>query len=175
MAELTLVSCPTCGLPAEVLWMFRKDLGHGFVEHARTRCVVLHTGVVQMTEPTAAQRRAARRAARRAQKAEARATADVAAPVLARTVRQIARAAAMPVLWAVFGAVTTLLFTISPPLGLVMIPAAIPVAGFVAARRHLRPLRELVSVQVPVQEEALEMQDHESRAEGEDHHGLQAA
>ena len=138
MAELTLVSCPTCGLPAEVLWVFRKDLGDGFVEHARTRCVVLHIDVIPCSPEPQPRRR------RRATPPEERA-----APLLVQVLRQMARAGGRPLLWAGFGAVAALAVLLAPAVGLVLIPLAIPVAGVAAARKSWRPLTLPAALPLP--------------------------
>lgn len=138
MAELTLVSCPTCGLPAEVLWVFRKDLGEGFVEHTRTRCVVLHLDVIQRGPEAQPQRR------RRATPPEERSMS-----LLMQVLRQMARAGGKPVLWSGFGAAAVLLVLLSPAVGLVLIPLAIPVAGVAAARKSWRPLTPAASLSLP--------------------------
>lgn len=138
MKELTLVACPTCGLPAEVLWVFRKDMGHGFVEHTRTRCVVLHLDVIQR-EPQAEPHRG-----RRQTPPEERSAAP-----LAQVLRQMARAGGKPALWSGFGAVAALLLLLAPAVGLVLIPLALPVAGVAAARKSWRPLTPATPLALP--------------------------
>src|SRR5439155_19205007 len=48
--DLTIIACPSCGLPAELVYRFSRDLGGGPVEHARTRCILLHFSSVPVED-----------------------------------------------------------------------------------------------------------------------------
>jgi len=137
--DLTIIACPSCGLPAELVYRFSRDLGGGPVEHARTRCILLHFSTVPIEDLQVG--------------APDPGTPD---PVLspARPSGRVLsfpepRASVVPggrlrdwsrrLVWFTFGAVAAILL-LRAPAAIVLLPLAVPVFGIVAARRSWRPL-----------------------------------
>ena len=112
-----LTTCPTCGLPAEL------------VEHSATlataRCVLLHDFTVDIepidvrTPPPAPQ------------------ATVVQLPIAEPPAR---REWARRMAWFLFGALAALLLTRYPPAAIVLIPLSLPFIGVEAARKSWRPL-----------------------------------
>lgn len=135
MSELTIVACPTCGLPAEL--STRLNSGPDGEAHAdlMIRCVDRHVATIPLSAPASELQVSVERVV-------------VPAPVvalaprrrraaIARMVKAV-RARSLRVVWFVFGAIAALLFMRAPVAALVLLPLMVPLAGVAAARRSWR-------------------------------------
>ena len=138
MPDLTIIACPSCGLPAELVYRFSRDLGGGPVEHARTRCILLHFSTVpvgdlqagapdpETPDPVPSPARPSGRVLSFPQPRPS---------VVPGRLRDWSRR----LIWFAFGALAAVLL-LRAPAAIVLLPLAVPVFGIVAARRSWRPL-----------------------------------
>ena len=117
MPDLTVVTCPTCGLPAEVL------------EHTDTeaiaRCVLLHDFTIPVKTVTLSLPE----------------TPPVAQVILFRAPEVSTRPEwARRMAWFAFGALAALLLLEAPVAAFVLIPLSLPLIAVESARKSWRPL-----------------------------------
>lgn len=117
MPDLTADTCPTCGLPAEVLE--RNDT------EAIARCILLHDFTIPIKTVTL--------------------NPPAAVPVAPVIPFRAPKASARPewarrMAWFAFGALAALLLVKAPVAALVLIPLSIPLIAIESARKSWRPL-----------------------------------
>ncbi|HEU5002521.1 MAG TPA: hypothetical protein VFW71_07070 [Actinomycetota bacterium] len=148
MPDLTIISCPTCGLPAELLTSFDPDPATGVLRELLVRCMDDHVATIQLSGSGAAPSGAPAEIDLTEPPPEP-SPAD--APVgvvpirnrhslLARVVDAL-RTRSRIIFWFAFGALAAALFRQSPLAALVLLPLSLPVAGLVSARRSWAPVR----------------------------------
>jgi hypothetical protein len=139
-----MIACPACGLPAELIYRFSRDLGQGPVEHARTRCVLLHFSSVPIEDlHVRAPDPAATDIVQGMQGVQSSAlpagrvlSFPAAAPApLGSRLRDWTR----HLVWFLFGALAAVL-GLRAPAAIVLLPLAVPLLGIAAARRSWQPL-----------------------------------
>jgi len=137
--DLTIIACPSCGLPAELVYRFSRDLGGGPVEHARTRCILLHFSSVAVEDLQV--------------RVPEPGTPDPVLGHAAPSGRVLSFPEARPgvalgsrlrdwsrrLVWFAFGALAAVLL-LRAPAAIVLLPLAVPVFGIIAARRSWQPL-----------------------------------
>ena len=152
-----LTTCPTCGLPAEVVEQSANE--------ATARCVLMHDFSVAIESVDIRPEEPAP-----APPAAPSAPATPSANVLRLPVapphasREWARRAA----WFCFGALATLLLTRAPLAAIVLIPLAIPLIGVEAAHRSWRPLVDRSAVPLTPAQPGLAEPAAEEPDSGED-------
>jgi hypothetical protein len=142
LPELTIVACPACGLPAELLTRLDSDLTPGDAPHLMIRCVDRHISTIPLTPPVeelqaTVERSRPGRNVLPLQRRRRRVRAAVGR--MARAVNVHLPHSWRP-LWFGFGALVAVLLLRAPIAALILVPLSIPVAGIAAARRSWRPL-----------------------------------
>ena len=139
MIAQSIITCPSCGLPAELVYRFSRDLGQGPVEHVRTRCILLHFSSVavedlQVRGPQPGTPDPVPGPARPSGRVLSFPEARPGAPPGGR-LRDWSRR----LVWFAFGALAAVLL-LRAPAAIVLLPLALPVFGIVAARHSWQPL-----------------------------------
>jgi hypothetical protein len=155
MSELTIVACPTCGLPAELVARLDPDQVEGGRPDLMIRCVDMHVSTIPLT-PSAAElhvsiervsspattaavlplRPRRRLAFAGSAVSSTRRLAQSAAVALHALVRRIRGLSERSVraLWFTYGAAAAVLFVREPLAALVVLPLTVPIVGLARAR-----------------------------------------
>lgn len=155
MPDLTIVACPTCGLPAELLTLLESEPPEGDGPHLVIRCLDHHVAIIPLT-PASGEVEASIECPR---------PGGIVLPfppsprfsawTRIRGVVAAARPKSWRPLWFAFGALAAVLLLEAPLVALVLLPISLPVYGVARARRAWRPVFPVArSVPLPPNEPA---------------------
>lgn len=160
--ELTIIACPTCGLPAELLTSFDPHPSTGVLRELLVRCLDDHVSTIQLSGngsasvPDPVPELTAPPAV--AEHVPSPDVVPIRHPSLLSLAADAVRARGRMIFWFAFGALAAALFRQSPVAALVLLPLAVPIAGLVSARRSWASMRsaQQASVVTPLQRPAVE-------------------
>jgi hypothetical protein len=170
MSELTIVACPTCGLPAELVARLEPDQVEGGRPDLMIRCVdkhvstipltpsapELHVSIERVSSPPATAVVVAMRPRRRlaftgsavSSSGRLAQAAAVALHALVRRIRGLSQRS-VRALWFAYGAAAAVLFVREPLAALVVLPLTIPIVGLARARRSWKAFADTSTLQHP--------------------------
>lgn len=172
MSELTIVSCPTCGLPAELITRLDEATEAGRPDIV-IRCLDDHVSTIPLTPATAqlkvelarlvlpadGSEEAAEVLPIRPRRGPIRALGDGFRWMI-RSIQGMSQGW-VRALWFCYGAAAAALFIRQPLAALVVLPLTIPVIGLARARRSWR---EFATVTFPARPEPAGDEDDEEKA-----------